>query len=65
MRIDQKHLTIDTIVTCIDDMMTLSEMMYEEKLHSNHKHYNEYREQYEQKKDLLRRSLSAFLIDND
>ena len=61
---EQTHETIETIVTSIDVMMTLSEMMYEEKLHSNHKHYNMYREQYEQKKDLLRRSLLT-LVSKD
>ena len=55
--------TVETFVTCIDEMMTLSEHMYEEKLYSNHRQYHKYKEEYEQKKDLLRKSLFYLMCE--
>ena len=61
---EQTHETIETIVTSIDNMMTISEHMYEEKFLSNHREYHKLKDEYEQKKDLLRRSLLT-LVSKD
>jgi hypothetical protein len=53
---------IETIVECIDDMMHLSEKMYEERLHSNYRQYYQYKDQYEQKKELMKRALCEIIL---
>lgn len=57
MRHDDNLKLVDNIVECIDDMMILSEKMFEEKTYSNTRLYSKYKDEYNDTKDKLRSSL--------
>lgn len=52
---------VDDIVKSIDDMMILSERMFEEKSRSNSKMYIKHKEEYDEARHKLRESLASLV----
>ena len=48
---------VDAFVTCIDDMMLISEQMYHDKQYSNHRDYNDHKDLYMEKRELMKETL--------
>jgi len=53
---------VDVLVDHLDDMMLISEQMYNEKLYSNHRDYIIHRDMYEEKRELVKTALLNLIL---